>query len=661
MKAGPVTIRHLLENRQRFCVPIYQRHYVWTREKQWEPFWNDIRTKAIERLAGRTRRFSHFMGALVLEARNSTSSRRVTSYQVVDGQQRLTTFQLFLAAARHYATQTEFRETVERIEVFLFNDRSHLMENPEIEIFKVWPTEHDREIFQDILRISREGLRDKYSQHFYVRQDKIYGYKSVPNLLGAYGFFFDRIKHAVESDELDDDFAEVDEDEEAQTPRSSRDMMEIRLDAIWEALVEEFKAVEINLEEGDDAQVIFETLNERGEPLLAADLVRNNIFQRADARGENAEELFSLYWSPFEDPFWGALEKQGRYRKPRIEFFLASFISGRIAGEITLSKLFSEYKAFLRHLETTPSGGYSLVEEEIKDLARYGGIYRTLLERSSENPLGRFASQLHVWDVTTVFPLVLRLWAQRDLEETQKVSCLSILLSFIVRRAVCDLTSKNYNKFFLSVVRHLDERGWSFENLSEYLRIQSSDTARFPTDEEFHHSWLSVPVYRKLQAARVRFILSALERAKRERFQETDQLSKELTVEHILPIRWSEHWPLGEGLELTRSDFLAAIYATEDDSTVVRAIARRERLKHTFGNLTLLTQPLNSKVRNEGFVCKRRALVEHSLLVLNREISKRDQWGDSQIEERGEELFPLARHIWAYPYDAVTSSLLKKS
>ena len=100
MKAGPIEIGRLLQNRQRFCVPIYQRHYVWTKQKQWEPFWNDVRTKAIECLAGRERRFSHFMGAVVLEARGGFSAGRVPSFQVVDGQQRLTTFQVFLAAAR---------------------------------------------------------------------------------------------------------------------------------------------------------------------------------------------------------------------------------------------------------------------------------------------------------------------------------------------------------------------------------------------------------------------------------------------------------------------------------------------------------------------------------------------------------------------------------
>jgi len=217
VKAGPVTVRELLENRQRFCVPIYQRHYVWTRDKQWEPFWNDIRTKAIERLNGRERRFSHFMGAVVLEARGAVSSRQVTSFQVVDGQQRLTTFQLYLAAARDYAKQAEFEDTVGLIEGYLFNEKQHLMEDPEVEKYKVWSTKYDRELFQDIVLGGRAELRKKYRDHFYKGRDKIYEYSTVPTLLGAYGYFFERIKHAVESDDLEDDFAETIEQTKTKT------------------------------------------------------------------------------------------------------------------------------------------------------------------------------------------------------------------------------------------------------------------------------------------------------------------------------------------------------------------------------------------------------------------------------------------------------------
>ena len=255
MKAGPETVRQLLENRQRFCVPIYQRHYVWTRDKQWEPFWNDVRTTAIERINGRERRFSHFMGAVVIEARLAASSRQVTSFQVVDGQQRLTTFQLFLAAVRDYAKQAEFEDTVGLIEGYLFNEKQHLMADPEIEKFKIWPTKYDRELFQDIVTAGRPELRKKYQQYFYKGRDKIYEYRTVPNLLGAYGYFFDRIKHAIESDDLEDDFAETIEGEEegnGEDPsfdKTDRADISLRLDALWEALIEEFKVVEIRLED----------------------------------------------------------------------------------------------------------------------------------------------------------------------------------------------------------------------------------------------------------------------------------------------------------------------------------------------------------------------------------------------------------------------------
>lgn len=661
MKAGPVTVRQLLENRQRFCVPIYQRHYVWMRDKQWEPFWNDVRTKAIERLNGRDRRFSHFMGAVVLEARGSVSSRQVTSFQVVDGQQRLTTFQLYLAAARDYARQAGFTDTVGLIEGYLFNEKEHLMEDPDVERFKVWPTKYDRELFQDIVTGTRDDLRKKYSQHFYKSRDKIYGYSTVPKLLGAYGFFFDRIKHAVESDDLEDDFAETidldadDEDaaeSEADASVADQDLaaMELRLDALWEALIEEFKVVEITLEEGDDAQVIFETLNERGEPLLAADLVRNNIFHRADARQENADKLFKKYWTGFEDPFWSVMEKQGRYKKARIEFFLANFIAGKVAGEVTLSKLFSEYKAFIKIQSSKPEDGYASVAQELEDIGAYGALYRRLLERDPGDPLGHFAKLLHPWDVTTVYPLVLRLWSDDTMNDEDKTGAVGILLTFIVRRAICGLTTKNYNKFFLSVLRHLEANGFTSANLATFLKAQSSESARLPSDAEFERAFTTAPVYgKRLTPFRVRTVLEAIERSKRQKFHETNQLADDLSVEHILPTQWEEHWPLPSGEKPTKDETWHAMFASEENDTRIGEIVRRNRLLNTFGNLTVLTKPLNASVSNGPYNGKRDALSDHSLLVLNREIIKSEEWTEDEIEARGQALLDVAKSIWPYP------------
>lgn len=662
MKAGPIEIGRLLQNRQRFCVPIYQRHYVWTRQKQWEPFWNDIRTKAIECLAGRERRFSHFMGAVVLETRGGFSAGRVPSFQVVDGQQRLTTFQIFLAAVRDYARAAGFGKSAEKITDYILNDKPHLMEDQDVEIYKVWPTQYDRALFIDIITGDRKSLRKKYSRHFYARRDKIYDYNSVPRLLSAYGYFYDKIKHSVESDDLDDELAPSPEASDADTEEAAAADLgnpdEVKLDALWQALVEEFKVVEIVLEDGDDAQVIFETLNERGEPLLASDLVRNNIFHRADAVGEKAEHLFAEHWKAFEDPFWSIEEKQGRYKKPRIEFFLSNFIAGNIAGEVNLSKLFSEYKAFLKPRKSKEHR-YATVAAELQDLERFGAVYRELVERTTDSTLVSFSRRLQPWDVTTVYPLVMRLWAS-EMEEPDKSAALEMLLSFIVRRAVCELTTKNYNKFFLAAIAHLDEKGWSAPNLAVFLLAQKSETGRFPRDDEFERRWLGSKAYVVLQPARARAVLQEIEVLKRTKFHETTTLAPSLTVEHVMPQQWAAHWPMADGSKSSSDQTLAALFNTVEDDTPVGRIVRRNRLMHSFGNLTLLTQPLNTSVSNgpyqdwlndkgKSIKGKRTALQDHSLLVMNREIAKNNAWDENTIQARGQSLFMLAKAIWVVP------------
>ena len=154
---------------------------------------------------------------------------------------------------------------------------------------------------------------------------------------------------------------------------------------------------------------------------------------------------------------------------------------------------------------------------------------------------------------------------------------------------------------------------------------------------------------RRLTALRVRAVLESIERKKRRKFHETDQLKTDLSVEHILPSDWEDHWPLPDGERPTREEIWQAMFATEENGTRMGQIVRRQRLLNTFGNLTILTRPLNSSVSNAPFSIKRGALNDHSLLVMNREITKELDWGEDQIEVRGRKLFEVARDLWAYP------------
>ncbi len=652
MKADPVEVGKLLQNRNRYCVPIYQRHYVWSKAKQLEPFWQDIRTKAVERLAGRERRFSHFMGAVVLESRAKLSVRQVSSFQVVDGQQRLTTFQIFLTSARHYAQHIGYEAAAGNIQRFIINSDPGLMENPEFEIYKVWPTQADRNIFIDIVASKdREELKAKYRQYWYKdsARDQIYDYAYIPKLLSAYGYFYDRIRHSVETDDLLSDLDEVPDEIESSDEAEDEIPHELKLDAIWQSLLEEFKVVEIVLDDGDDAQVIFETLNDRGEPLLAADLIRNNIFQRADAAigPEAAEKLFAKHWKPFEDPFWFQMEKQGRYKKQRIEFFVANFIAGKIAGDVTISKLFSEYKGFLRPRKGSTQPRYATVSDEIQDVEKYGAIYKELIERTSDSALSKFSQKLRLWDVTTVNPLALRLWAEPGLTPEEKDQALQMLLSLIVRRAVCGLGTKNYNNLFLTFIAQLDKNGWTLDAVKKAILDQKSESGRFPSDAEFEKALLSEPVYQSLGPTKTRALLVDIELRKRGKHQESTQVNDDLTVEHILPSNWREHWPFSDGTAPTPDDFNMAWYNKIEDGSVVGKIVRRNRLKNTLGNLMLVTQSFNSALSNRSFDVKRPEFEEQAILMLTKDIVKKSSWSETDIEERSALLAPLALSIWA--------------
>src|SRR5947207_1527877 len=142
MDAHAVPVLALFEKKMRLEVPLFQRQYVWNREDQWEPLWEDIARKCAEYLDGRKDSPVQFLGAMVLDQKQ-TPATHVDKRLVIDGQQRLTTFQILLAALRDFCREQNCEDLAREFEAFTVN--KGMMADPKVDKFKVWPTKLDRE------------------------------------------------------------------------------------------------------------------------------------------------------------------------------------------------------------------------------------------------------------------------------------------------------------------------------------------------------------------------------------------------------------------------------------------------------------------------------------------------------------------------------------
>ena len=149
---GPVspTVAPYAE-RQRFVVPIYQRTYAWTVREQLEALFTQLAEKAEERLAGGKASFSHYMGALLVIPDAEPVFGRIQTFNVVDGQQRLTTFHLLYAALRDLAREYGFEHIARQITDLLLHHDQVPMQDPTNERYKLQPTRYDRTLIRSSL------------------------------------------------------------------------------------------------------------------------------------------------------------------------------------------------------------------------------------------------------------------------------------------------------------------------------------------------------------------------------------------------------------------------------------------------------------------------------------------------------------------------------
>jgi uncharacterized protein with ParB-like and HNH nuclease domain len=546
--ANPQSVADVFKMSCQYVIPVFQRHYVWDRETQWEPLWEDLVSQARVRLHGGTPK-PHYCGAIVIDQKKQQAINELPRFHVIDGQQRLTTFQVILAALRDVCQVNDLADSLQRLIGFLVNQNFKELSDPEAEQFKLRPTRYDKESFEDVITF---GGREKLSQKYVESKGK--RGKDIPKIVAAYLYFFDQLLRSI---------SHQDEVFGSETHTAGE-----VLQALLDAFTADFSAVVIILENSDDAQIIYESLSSRGTPLLASDLMRNYIFLRAE---QNVTALFEKYWVRFEDRFWTQEEKQGRLKKPRLEFLMTNILSAKTASEILHTKVYQEYLAWIgyhRHALT--------VEKELQDFVALAQVYRTLVQGDEKTPLGGFARFLHVFDMTTIFPLILAVCTEGPSDDDARGQILADLESYLMRRLICQRTTKNYNRFFLSAIKELRSKKFAASEFREFLLQQTSETSDWPSDQDLKEKWLLMPAYAELPSARLNYILRRIEQAQTSKFTEDITINSALTVEHVMPRNWFTTWLLSDG------------------SLVSEQFATEARQKHVLG-MPLLYDPWRRK------------------------------------------------------------------
>jgi uncharacterized protein with ParB-like and HNH nuclease domain len=624
MQPSKMTIYELFEKQRRYVVPLFQRPYVWERERQWEPLWGDISGKALQVYDERNEKrelSSHFLGAAVINE-IKTFGRQVTARQVIDGQQRLTTLQVLLVALRDFARNVGVESIARDLDRLTTNDCR--MEQP-YEKYKVWPTTADQSVFEEIYNAgSPETVSAKYPLVKIKYSNK---FTPRPRLIEAYLFFYQSIEEYVL------DIYDGDESTSASQLNHLTEEQEDRIDALLETIQKYLELVVIELEDRDDPQIIFETLNARGEPLLPSDLIRNFVFLEAAKKGENPDLLYQNLWKQYDinDSFWQKEERQGRLYRPRIDLFMFHYLTFKTERDLTINQLFEAFRIWWS------SQKQQSVETQLREIERYSKLYESFFNGQQSSRLGVFVQRLQTLDTSTVYPLILFLYGERvDINPTEREGILDDIESYLVRRMVCRLTTQNYNRFFLGILRQLrKETTITRDKVRQLLMESRSATTRFPSDAEFYQSWQK-PVYGYINQNRVAMILEAIDLAMETGKQEATYLAQKLTIEHIRPQN----------------------PASEQDWQVLPS--ENEEIIHTFGNLTLLSAKLNTTISNGAFSKKRPEIAKQSKLRLNtyfQDFSDRDIWDIDKINTRTEALFNIAKNIWAYPSDGTVNEL----
>lgn len=545
---------------KRFVIPVYQRKYDWKYDNC-RQLYEDLKKIVVD---GRD---SHFFGSIVSAVVPNGSK---IEYHIIDGQQRLTTITLLLLAICNLIAQRKITTGEEKLDEQI---SQRFLISP-------WAGEDDKIKLRPV-----KSDRDALAKLFGDEED--YDYSS--NLTINYQFFCEVI--------MKEEIPVVD----------------------LYAAIGKLEIISITLDPGDNAQLIFESLNSTGLALTEGDKIRNYILMGLPAQSQT--KCYDTYWAKIEN-----------CTSNDVSGFVRDYLSIKQQVTPTISNV---YRAFKSHAESVSLP----IDTLLTDLLRYARFFEKLLVCKSglkNQKLDDCLYRLMRLEIVVTRPFlmeILRLHQDEKLSIDDVLSIFLITENYLFRRNICEVPTNALNKIFLNLNKEIIRYDNTADNYVEkfvYALLSKKESGRFPDDEEFSAALAEKQVYQM----RGKYKAYLFERFENYGTIETKDVYTHLdnnvyTIEHIMPQHLTPAWTAALGVDA------AEIHAT---------------WLHRLANLTLTGY--NPNLSNNTFIEKRDAKEGgyiSSGLKMNQKLAMKESWGLSELKERNDEMLALAMKIWTYP------------
>jgi len=569
---GNKSFRELFTQNVQFVIPFFQRGYAWEK-KQWDALFQDIEEQILNEADDieDIKNYELFFGSIVVSEMDE-STENFKRYTVIDGQQRITTVYLLLSIINHI-----FKKKINQSQGAInhMNELTNIIQNKNVNPgeylrMKVYSSKGDRlptyktifndepkdKLYSDI-QLYRKGENniDKFKEYCekYLKDEK---YTSVPNL--------------------------------------------------WRlclALLDSLKVVWIPLKATDDQQAIFESLNDKGMLLSAAELLCNYIFKPIISANEDYEKLHNEKWLFVQKNIEDGLKGFEQY----LRLFFSIGNKKLIGKGRTVYTFFKNTNKTLTQLQSK-----NIIEYIFNYYMDYNFIVNPTEYPHKITEINHIMEEINstrMEGAHTFLLSILKAYKEEELTQDEVIELYHETLVLLVRRKYGELRTTKYDTIFPSLLNKLLGETNKIQKFHQIIRNEDY----WVTDEELGDWIVEKPLYRIKDLPFTNMILQMVDK-KMQVYEQYPDYTSLGTVEHILPQTLDSAW----------KDYLGNEAHNED----------LKRYTDSIGNLTLLNQPANSHAGQDPFLYK---IEDYTpVTALNRDLHNRKNkpWNISAIKER---------------------------